>query len=103
MTGVQTCALPISLTDAGKHYYSTSSGNLTMTIPNNSSTSFAVGSAVNLVNQGTGTVTVAQGSGVTLYFAGNSTAGNRTVTSYGVATVQKVATDTWFIVGVGIT
>ena len=93
----------LALTDAGKHYYSTSSGNLTMTIPNNSSTSFAIGSAVNLINQGTGTVTVAQGSGVTLYFAGNSTAANRTVTSYGVATVQKVATDTWFIVGVGIT
>ena len=45
---------------------------------------------------------MAQGSGVTLYFAGNSTAGNRTLASYGLATVQKVDTDTWFIVGVGV-
>jgi hypothetical protein len=93
----------IVLTDAGKHYYSTSSSNLVMTIANSTSANFAVGAAINLINQGTGTITVAQGSGVTMYLAGNSTSGNRTVASYGVATIQKVATDTWFIVGVGIT
>jgi hypothetical protein len=92
-----------AISDAGKHYYSTSASNLTLTIANNTSVSFAVGSAINLINQGTGTITVAQGSGVTLYFAGNSTASNRSVASYGVATIQKVATDTWFIVGVGVT
>ena len=93
----------LALSDAGKHYYSTSSSALTLTVPNNSSAGFAVGSAINLINQGTGTITIAQGSGVTMYLAGNSTSGNRTVASYGVATIQKVATDTWFIVGVGIT
>ena len=93
----------LALSDAGKHYYSTSSSALTLTVPNNASAGFAVGSAINLINQGTGTITVAQGTGVTMYFAGNSTSGNRTVSSYGVATIQKVATDTWFIVGVGIT
>ena len=93
----------VALSDAGKHYYSTSSSNLVMTIANSATANFAVGTAINLINQGTGTITVAQGSGVTMYFAGNSTSGNRTVASYGVATVQKVATDTWFIVGVGIT
>jgi hypothetical protein len=92
----------LALTDAGKHYYSTSSSSLSLTIPNNASTSFAVGSAINLVNQGTGNITITQGSGVTLYLAGNSTSGNRIVTSYGLATMQKVATDTWFVVGVGL-
>jgi hypothetical protein len=93
----------IALSDAGKHYYSTSASNLIMTIANSATSNFAIGAAINLVNQGTGTITVAQGSGVTMYLAGNSTSGNRTVSSYGVATIQKVATDTWFIVGVGIT
>jgi hypothetical protein len=92
----------LAATDGGKHYYSTVATATTLTVPNSSSVSFAVGTAVNVVNQGAGTITLAQGSGVTLYLAGNSTAGNRSLSSYGVATIQKVATDTWFVVGVGL-
>lgn len=92
----------MALTDAGKHYYSTLATANTLTIPNNSSVAFATGSTINIVNQGTGNITVAQGVGVTMYLAGNSTAGNRTITSYGLATITKVATDTWFIVGAGV-
>jgi hypothetical protein len=92
----------LAATDGGKHYYSTVATATTLTVPNSTSVSFAVGTAVNVVNQGAGTITLAQGSGVTLYLAGNSTAGNRSLSSYGVATIQKVATDTWFVVGVGL-
>ena len=73
-----------------------------LTIPNNSTTAFATGTAINIVNQGTGNILVNAASGVTLYLAGNSTSANRTLTSYGVATIQKVASDTWFIAGAGI-
>jgi hypothetical protein len=93
----------IALSDAGKHYYSTLSTANTLTIANSATSNFAIGAAINIINQGTGTITVAQGVGVTMYFAGNATSGNRTIASYGVATLQKVATDTWFIVGVGVT
>ena len=41
----------VSLSDAGKHYYSTQSTSYSLTVPNNSSTSFAIGSAINVVNQ----------------------------------------------------
>ena len=93
----------IALTDAGKHYYSTLSTANTLTIANNATVGFATGTAINIINQGTGNITIAQGTGVTMYLAGNSTSGNRTLSSYGMATIQKVATDTWFIVGVGVT
>ena len=93
----------IALTDAGKHYYSTLSTANTLTIPNNSSVAYSTGATINIINQGTGNITIAQGTGVTLYLAGNSTSGNRTLASYGVATLTKVATDTWFIAGVGLT
>jgi hypothetical protein len=92
----------IVTTDAGKHYYSTlSTGNL-LTIANNASQGFQVGAAITIINQGTGNITVAQGSGVTLYLAGNATSGNRTVATFGMATIMKVATDTWFINGTGV-
>ena len=92
----------IATTDAGKHYYSTESSNYTLTIANNASQGFQVGAAITVVNQGTGNITVAQGSGVTLYLAGNATSGNRTVSTFGMATIVKVATDTWFISGAGV-
>lgn len=93
----------VALTDAGKHYHSTSSSNLVLTIANNSSVAFATGATINIINQGTGNITIAQGSGVTIYLAGNSTSANRTLSSYGVASITKVATDTWFLSGVGLT
>jgi hypothetical protein len=87
--------------DAGKHYYATNTSPTTLTIPLNSSVAFAIGTAVSVVNQGTGNITIAKGS-TTLYLAGNSTSANRTITSYGMATLIKVATDTWFINGTGV-
>lgn len=92
----------IATTDAGKHYYSTSASNLVLTIANNASQAFAIGSAINIINRGTGTMTIAQDTGVTLYIAGNTTSGNRTLSSYGAATIQKVETDVWFVVGTGL-
>jgi hypothetical protein len=92
----------IATTDAGKHYYSTQSTSYILTIANNASQGFQVGAAITVVNQGTGNITVAQGSGVTLYLAGNATSGNRSVATFGMATIVKVATDTWFISGAGV-
>jgi hypothetical protein len=73
-----------------------------LTIANNASHGFQVGAAISIVNHGTGNITVAQGSGVTLYLAGNATAGNRTVATFGMATIMKVDTNTWFINGTGV-
>jgi hypothetical protein len=92
----------IATTDAGKHYYSTLSTGNVLTIANNASQGFQIGAAITVVNQGTGTITIAQGSGVTLYLAGNATSGNRSVSTFGMATIIKVATDTWFINGTGV-
>jgi hypothetical protein len=92
----------IAATDAGRHYYSTSASNLTLTIANNTSVSWAVGTAITVVNRGSGNITVAQGTGVSLYLAGNSSAANRTVSTYGMATLLNVAANIWMINGTGV-
>jgi len=92
----------LALTDAGKHYYSTTAGNLTLTIPTNANVAFATGTAISVVVQAAGNVLVNAASGVTLYMGGNSTAGNRVISTYGMATLMKVATNTWFINGTGV-
>jgi hypothetical protein len=92
----------LGITDAGKHYYSTLSTANVLTIADNSNVAWNVGTAVTIVNRGTGNITVAQGTGVSLYLAGNSTAGNRTVTTYGMATLLNVAANVWMINGTGV-
>ena len=92
----------LALTDAGKHYYSTTEGNFTLTVPTNANVAFATGTAVSIVVQAAGNILVNAASGVTLYMAGNSTSANRVVGGYGMATLMKVASDTWFINGTGV-
>ncbi len=91
----------LALTDAGKHYFSSNSANV-ITVPNNSTVSFNIGAAVTIVQQGTANLTITPDSGVTMYLSGNSTSAARTLGNYGMATLMKVATDTWFINGTGL-
>ena len=92
----------IAATDAGKHYYSTLATANALTIANNTSVSWTVGTAITVVNRGSGNIIITQGSGVSLYLAGNSTPANRTVTTYGMATLLNVAANVWMINGTGV-
>jgi len=92
----------LAATDAGKHYYSTLATANTLTIANNTSVGWNVGTAITIVNRGTGNMTIAQDTGVSLYLAGNSSAGNRTVTTYGMVTLLNVAANVWMINGTGV-
>lgn len=92
----------LALTDAGKHFYDTSTAPLTVTIPTNANVAFGNGTVVSFVNASTGNLTVALQSGVNLYLAGNSTSASRTITSYGMATAIKVNVNDWFINGNGV-
>ena len=93
----------IALTDSGKHYYSVSASNLSLTIANNTSVAWPVGTAISIVNANTGNILINQGTGVSLYLAGNATAGNRVLSTFGMATIMNTAANTWFISGTGLT
>jgi hypothetical protein len=91
-----------ALVDSGKHYYSTNSSNSTLTVADNSAVSWPVGTSFIVVNRGTGNVTIAAAAGVSLYLAGNSTAANRVLTTYGLATCLNLAANVWMISGSGL-
>ena len=91
-----------ALSDAGKHYYSTTGTTQVLTIPLNSSVAFPIGTAITVINQGVGSISLAPTAGVSLYLAGSSLAGARTLATYGFATLVKVGTDTWFVNGTGL-
>jgi len=101
MPQVAAANVTLALTDAGKHFYDTSTAPITITIPTNANVAFPIGTVVSAVNGSTGNLIVDKGS-VTLYLGGNATSASRTITSFGMATLIKVATDTWFINGNGV-
>ena len=86
------------LSDSAKHLYLT--GNVT--VPPYSSVPFENGTVISVVSNATALV-IQAGSGVTLKLANSTSTGNRSVASNGVATMIKVATDTWYVFGLGVT
>lgn len=88
----------LALGDSGKHLY-VSSG---ITVPPYSSVPFEIGTVITIVSNAT-SLTITQGSGVTLKLANSVSTGNRSLASNGIATLMKVATDTWYIFGLGLT
>ncbi len=92
----------LALSDSGKHFYNTTASPQTITVPSFANVAFGNGTVVSIANQSTSNISVALQSAVILYLAGNTTSAARTITSYGVATLLKVNTNTWFINGSGV-
>jgi hypothetical protein len=84
------------LADAHKLVTCSKSTAFTVTIPPNSSVAFDIGDQVNLMQIGTGQITIAAGSGVTLNAQGSKVKLNG---QWATATAVKIATDTWVLVG----
>lgn len=73
-----------------------------VTVPANATAAIPVGATITVTNTGSSALTIVQASGVTLRQAGTTNTGNRTLAGYGQATLRKVATDTWYITGSGL-
>lgn len=93
-------AYQLASADSGKHIYYTGPA-AGITIPTNAADPIPRDSAITIVNNGSGNVTIVA-TGVNLYFAGTSSTGNRTLAPKGMVTLLKVGTDTWFISGAGL-
>lgn len=85
----------LALTDFGRVVETTSSSSVTVTVPTNASVAFAVGTVVEIVQVGTGVVTVAAAGGVTV-----NTPGTLVLRAqWSSVTLRKRATDTWLLAG----
>ena len=78
--------------DVGKHLLVTA----TTTIP---SGVFTAGDWFTVINNSGSTITLTQGAGTTLRLAGSSTTGSRTIAVYGVAMVQCIGSETFYVSG----
>jgi hypothetical protein len=64
---------------------------------------FSAGDTVSIYNNSGSNQTITQGVSVTMYLVGTATTGNRTLAQRGVATILCVASDTFVIMGGGLT
>ena len=94
-------AYTLALADAGDHVYFTGGSTATLTVPTNASVAFPTGTTILVLNNNSGNLTIS-GAGVTFQLANGAT-GNRTVATKGMASLLKVATDTWWVTGPGVT
>ena len=99
-------AYTLVLSDAGKMIYHSETTARAWTVPPNASVAFPVGTVINLLNNSTGNITITRGSGVVVrWFEGDGTAavnGNHVLDGGSVATITKLASDTWGLWGNGI-
>lgn len=94
-------AYTLILTDRGKAIYKDDAANIT--VPPNSSVAFPTGSSVSLYNFNAGSLSLLQGSGVSLYIPGSGSAAARTLAAYSFVTLWKFDTNSWLVVGAGVT
>lgn len=68
---------------------------ITLTIPTNASVTYPIGAEINLYNKGVGQVSIVGDTGVTVY----SSSGSKLRVQYSLATVIKLDTNTWVLIG----
>lgn len=87
--------------DAANIITANNSSAQTYSIPTNATTAFAIGTQINLIQIGTGQVTVqAASSGTTTVLStGATAAAPKTRTRYSALTLVKAATDLWYVMG----
>ena len=85
----------LALTDAGDYIQTTSSTAVTITVPPQSSVTWAADTEIYFEQNNTGQITIAAGSGVTI----NSSETLKSFARYSVLALKRVASDVWTLTG----
>jgi hypothetical protein len=92
----KTANYTIEKKDAGKTISVTSSSDVIITIPTNSTTPFIIGQKIEILRNGSGNVSIAGAVGVIL----NSKNSNKKIAAqYSGAVISKIDTNTWILIG----
>ena len=92
----QTGSYTLVIDDNNKVLEMNVAGANNLTVPPNSSVAFAVGTVVELFQYGAGQTTVVAGAGVTIRSSGGKL---KLTGQYSAASLRKIATDEWSLVG----
>jgi hypothetical protein len=85
----------LALTDLAKLVTLTNAGAITLTVPLESSVAFTIGDRIDLLQRGSGQVTIVGAGGVTV----NGTPGLKLRAQWSSATLIKLDTNSWVLLG----
>jgi hypothetical protein len=91
----KTTSYVLQNSDHGKHISTTAGVTLNTGI-------FTIGQNVTIFNNSSSSITITQGTSVTIYLAGTANTGSRTLAQRGIATLLCVGTNTYVINGGGL-
>lgn len=93
----KTASATLALAEAGCFiYFNNGTAACTLTVPANSSVAFPVGTEIEVLRGGTGTITIAAASGVTIYSMDSA---KKIDSQFGVVCLKKVGEDKWVLAG----
>jgi hypothetical protein len=95
LTSVDSLTYTFQSTDAGRIVEFIANGNVTATIPNDSSSNFLLGQRIDISQSGLGTLDIAAEVGVTIYSTGN----NYLADQYQTGSLVKLGANEWLFVG----
>jgi hypothetical protein len=92
---VVTGTYTLDIADQGKYLRSTANSGYNLTVPNNSTVAFPIGAHIDVMQAGTGVIAFTPGAGVTI----NASPGLNSGGQYGAASLIKVGTNEWDLIG----
>jgi hypothetical protein len=96
----KTAAYELTYLDRGQCIQTTA--NVTVPKESNVGYRFPLGTTISIANTSTSAISLLAQTDVTLILAGTTATGTRTISNWGIATIRKIATDTWLVLGAGV-
>jgi len=106
---INTSSYVLSLSDQGKHVFSTTSTTANIYIPTYANVPWPIGTSIEIVvanaSATTGNVTIVANVGVTLFKTGNTTSGanTRVINTSSISRLLNIANNIWLLDGNGVT
>lgn len=90
----------IGYTDRGQSIDTTAD----VTVPNETTIGykFPLGTTISIVNISSASISIIADSGVTLVLAGTTSVGDRTLANWGCAAIRRIGSNTWIVLGAGV-
>lgn len=75
-----------------------------VTIPNENTIGykFPLGATISVINISSASISLVADTGVTLVLAGTTSVGNRSISNWGCATIRRIGSNTWIVLGAGV-
>jgi hypothetical protein len=75
-----------------------------VTVPNETTIGykFPLGATISVVNISSASISLIADSGVTLVLAGTTSVGDKTISNWGCATIRRIGSNTWIVLGAGV-